>query len=74
MRAAIVNQETGVVENVILLPDPQKSKSGEYTPPKGRIVIETDWASPGHIWDGNDFYDPTGKQTRDKPFDPKAQH
>ena len=75
MRAAIIDENTGVVVNVILLPDTEEEKKrhGEYRSPKGCVIVASDWASPGDVWDGKDFSDPEGKRTANKPFDPNAE-
>jgi hypothetical protein len=52
MRCAVVDPATGNVLNIIEA-DPEKDRLD------GALLILSDTASPGWIWDGTTFYDPT---------------
>lgn len=54
MRKALVNEATGAVENIVVLP--AEPEDPPYAPPEGRVLIDDDGtAQIGGTWDGARF-------------------
>lgn len=53
MRRAIINDATGEVVNVVVLPDKWTPRDTSWTVPDGHSLADITHAAPGDRWDGN---------------------